>query len=130
MLWVNSVINLALKARRESITFIDEAWFFNITDVRKEIIMKIRRTGRSFNNFLVFVSQMTQDSNSEIDDTGFGTLFSFNFPTETDLILDTHCIVKSEEKHINGCPACYGAMSLYLTRLGVLERITIDGIVS
>ncbi|MBA0017503.1 ATP-binding protein, partial [Lactococcus laudensis] len=63
------------ESKKESITFIDEAWFFNITDVGREIIMKIRRTGRSFNNFLVFVSQSHKDSNSELDDTGFGTLF-------------------------------------------------------
>ncbi|WP_415578508.1 ATP-binding protein, partial [Lactococcus laudensis] len=61
------------ESKKESITFIDEAWFFNITDVGREIIMKIRRTGRSFNNFLVFVSQSHKDSNSELDDTGFGT---------------------------------------------------------
>ncbi|MDN6035002.1 MAG: ATP-binding protein, partial [Lactococcus lactis] len=32
------------ESKKESITFIDEAWFFNITDVGREIIMKIRRT--------------------------------------------------------------------------------------
>ena len=117
------------ESKKESITFIDEAWFFNITDVGKEIIMKIRRTGRSFNNFLVFVSQSHKDSNSELDDTGFGTLFSFNSPTETDLILDTHGIVKSEETRKWVSSMSLG-QCLFTDPFGRTERITIDGIVS
>ena len=117
------------ESKKESITFIDEAWFFNITDVGREIIMKIRRTGRSFNNFLVFVSQSHKDSNSEIDDTGFGTLFSFNSPTETDLILDTHGIVKSEETRKWVSSMSMG-QCLFTDPFGRTERITIDGIVS
>ena len=117
------------ESKKESITFIDEAWFFNITDVGKEIIMKIRRTGRSFNNFLVFVSQSHKDSNSEIDDTGFGTLFSFNSPTETDLILDTHGIVKSKETRTWVSSMSMG-QCLFTDPFGRTERITIDGIVS
>ncbi|WP_285122332.1 ATP-binding protein [Lactococcus petauri] len=117
------------ESKKESITFIDEAWFFNITDVGKEIIMKIRRTGRSFNNFLVFVSQSHKDSNSEIDDTGFGTLFSFNSPTETDLILDTHGIVKSKETRKWVSSMSMG-QCLFTDPFGRTERITIDGIVS
>ena len=117
------------ESKKESITFIDEAWFFNITDVGKEIIMKIRRTGRSFNNFLVFVSQSHKDSNSELDDTGFGTLFSFNSPTETDLILDTHGIVKSEETRKWVSSMSMG-QCLFTDPFGRTERITIDGIVS
>lgn len=117
------------ESKKESITFIDEAWFFNITDVGKEIIMKIRRTGRSFNNFLVFVSQSHKDSNTSIDDTGFGTLFSFNSPTETDLILDTHGIVKSEETRKWVSSMSMG-QCLFTDPFGRTERITIDGIVS
>ena len=117
------------ESKKESITFIDEAWFFNITDVGREIIMKIRRTGRSFNNFLVFVSQSHNDSNSELDDTGFGTLFSFNSPTETDLILDTHGIVKSEETRKWVSSMSMG-QCLFTDPFGRTERITIDGIVS
>ena len=117
------------ESKKESITFIDEAWFFNITDVGREIIMKIRRTGRSFNNFLVFVSQSHKDSNSELDDTGFGTLFSFNSPTETDLILDTHGIVKSEETRKWVSSMSMG-QCLFTDPFGRTERITIDGIVS
>ncbi len=117
------------ESKKESITFIDEAWFFNITDVGREIIMKIRRTGRSFNNFLVFVSQSHKDSNSEIDDTGFGTLFSFNSPTETDLILDTHGIVKSKETRKWVSSMSMG-QCLFTDPFGRTERITIDGIVS
>ena len=115
------------ESKKESITFIDEAWFFNITDVGREIIMKIRRTGRSFNNFLVFVSQSHKDSNSELDDTGFGTLFSFNSPT--DLILDTHGIVKSEETRKWVSSMSMG-QCLFTDPFGRTERITIDGIVS
>ncbi|WP_332400875.1 ATP-binding protein [Lactococcus laudensis] len=117
------------ESKKESIAFIDEAWFFNITDVGREIIMKIRRTGRSFNNFLVFVSQSHKDSNSELDDTGFGTLFSFNSPTETDLILDTHGIVKSEETRKWVSSMSMG-QCLFTDPFGRTERITIDGIVS
>jgi hypothetical protein len=117
------------ESKKESITFIDEAWFFNITDVGREIIMKIRRTGRSFNNFLVFVSQSHKDSNSELDDTGFGTLFSFSSPTETDLILDTHDIVKSEETRKWVSSMSMG-QCLFTDPFGRTERITIDGIVS
>lgn len=117
------------ESKKESITFIDEAWFFNITDVGREIIMKIRRTGRSFNNFLVFVSQSHKDSNTSIDDTGFGTLFSFNSPTETDLILDTHGIVKSEETRKWVSSMSMG-QCLFTDPFGRTERITIDGIVS
>ena len=114
--------------KKETITFIDEAWFFNITDVGKEIIMKMRRTGRSFNNFLVFVSQSHRDSNTSIDDTGFGTLFSFNSPTEVDLILDTHGIVKSEETRKWVSSMSMG-QCLFTDPFGRTERITIDGIV-
>ena len=90
--------------------------------------MKMRRTGRSFNNFLVFVSQSHRDSNTSIDDTGFGTLFSFNSPTEVDLILDTHGIVKSEETRKWVSSMSMG-QCLFTDPFGRTERITIDGIV-
>jgi type IV secretory pathway VirB4 component len=114
--------------RVETLTFIDEAWFFEKTAVGRDIIMKIKRTGRSGNNFLIYITQSLKDSETEDDDTGFGTTFAFNSSTEVDEILTLSKLEVTSEtrKWVSnmGIGQC-----IFMDTFGRSERITIDGII-
>ena len=72
---------------QETIIFVDEAWFFNKTEIGASILMSMKRVGRSQNNFLGLITQSISDVETEDDSTAFGTIFAFREPTETDKVL-------------------------------------------
>lgn len=110
----------------ETIEFFDEAWFFNSTTVGKQILKRMKRVGRSENNFLVFITQSVFDLSTEEDGTGFGSVFAFLEDTEIEAVLDYLKIPKSDTtKEWLGNMTM--AQCIYLDTFGRKERITIDG---
>ena len=111
----------------ETISFFDEAWFFNSTSVGRSILKKLRRIGRSYNNFMVFITQSVHDLKTNDDSTGFGTVFAFLEKTEVDDVLDYLGIVKTKETREWYTNMTMGQCIFYDT-FGRKERITIDGV--
>lgn len=109
----------------ETILFFDEAWFFNTTAIGRAILMELKRIGRSFNNFMVYITQSIHDLATTEDSTGFGTVFAFLEKTEIDDILIYLKIPVTEETR-----EWLGNMTMgqciYLDPFGRKERITVD----
>ncbi|TYL02758.1 ATP-binding protein, partial [Streptococcus dysgalactiae] len=67
----------------KTVEFMDEAWLFKITAYGRGLLNRIKRVGRSQNNFLVFISQEPDDSNRDDGETSaFGTYFCFHNEAE------------------------------------------------
>ena len=110
----------------ETIEFFDEAWFFNSTTVGKQILKRMKRVGRSENNFLVFITQSVHDLSSEEDGTGFGSVFAFLEDTEIDDVLD-YLKIPNNETTKEWLGNMTMAQCIYLDTFGRKERITVDG---
>ncbi|MDG3136930.1 ATP-binding protein [Streptococcus suis] len=112
--------------KEETILFFDEAWFFNITSVGRSVLMELKRVGRSFNNFMVFITQSVHDLETTEDSTGFGTVFAFA-GNENDDVLDYLGVPKTKETR-----EWIGNMTMgqciYYDTFGRKERITVDGL--
>lgn len=110
----------------ETIIFFDEAWFFNSTVVGRAILMELRRIGRSFNNFMVYITQSVHDLSTTDDSTGFGTVFAFLEKNEVDDILDYLKIVKTDHTRqwVNSMTM---GQCIYYDTFGRKERVTVDG---
>lgn len=113
----------------ETILFFDEAWFFNSTVVGRAILMELRRIGRSFNNFMVYITQSVHDLSTTEDSTGFGTVFAFLEKNEVDDVLDYLKIVKTEHTREWLTNMTMG-QCIYYDTFGRKERITVDGMFS
>lgn len=111
----------------ETILFFDEAWFFNSTAIGRAILMELKRIGRSFNNFMVYITQSVHDLVTEDDATGFGTVFAFLEKTEVDAVLDYLKVVKTKETRDWMGNMTMG-QCIYYDTFGRKERITVDGI--
>lgn len=110
----------------ETIIFFDEAWFFNSTAVGRAILMELKRIGRSFNNFMVYITQSVHDLITEDDSTGFGTVFAFLEKTEVDDVLDYLKVNKTKETREWMSNMTMG-QCIYYDTFGRKERITVDG---
>ena len=110
----------------ETIEFFDEAWFFNSTTVGKQILKRMKRVGRSENNFLVFITQSVHDLESEEDGTGFGTVFAFLEDTEIDDVLNYLKVpISPTTREWLGNQTM--GQCVYLDTFGRRERMTVDG---
>ena len=83
--------------KQETVIWLDEGWFFNTTKIGRGILMRIKRVGRSENNFLALVTQSVNDASSEEDGTAFGTLFAFRETGNTQRVLQTFGLDDKEE---------------------------------
>lgn len=110
----------------ETIEFFDEAWFFNSTTVGKQILKRMKRVGRSENNFLVFITQSVHDLSSEEDGTGFGSVFAFLEDTEIDAVLEYLKIPKNTTTS-EWLGNMTMAQCIFLDTFGRKERMTVDG---
>lgn len=117
----------AIDRTEETILFFDEAWFFNSTTVGRSILKELKRVGRSFNNFMVYISQSVKDLQSDDDSTGFGTVFAFLEKTEIEDVLDYLKIAKTKQTR-EWIGNMTMAQCIYYDTFGRKERITIDGI--
>ena len=64
--------------KEETVTFFDEAWIFQSSPEGQKILKSMRRIGRSFNNFMVLITQSVNDVLDNGDGTGFGTVVCFD----------------------------------------------------
>lgn len=64
--------------KQETVTFFDESWIFQSSPEGKAILKSMKRIGRSFNNFLVLITQSVNDLDDKEDGTGFGTVICFD----------------------------------------------------
>ena len=113
--------------KQETIIFLDEAWFFNATAVGRGIIKRIKRVGRSENNFLVLITQSVDDTADEDDGTGFGTIFAFNSDTEAEKVLNRLKIPVTDET-ISWFESMTMGQCIFRDTFGRCERITVDGL--
>ncbi|WP_046838176.1 ATP-binding protein, partial [Staphylococcus succinus] len=89
-------------SRREIQTtlFIDEGWAFSASRQGKKVGKRIKRTGRSENNSLVFITQSVKDK-ADDDGGNFGCHFAFDEKDEREDILKSLGLEYSEESPEN-----------------------------
>ncbi|MDG3142859.1 ATP-binding protein [Streptococcus suis] len=114
----------------KTLEVIDEAWTFNITSYGRSLIDRIKRVGRSQNNFLLFVSQEPDDSNSGDDETtAFGTYFCFHNDTKksAEKVLSRLKVPVTDDSKAWFDTLTQG-QCLFKDTFGRVERITVDGL--
>ena len=111
---------------KETMLFLDEAWQIMSTPAGRQVVNRIKRTGRSFNNFLVLVTQSVKDLKTSDDTTGFGTVFAFPENTETEAILE-HLRVENDGASRAWLENQTMGQCIYYDTFGRKERITVDG---
>lgn len=111
---------------RETMLYLDEAWQIMSTPAGRQVVNRIKRTGRSFNNFLVLVTQSVKDLKTSEDGTGFGTVFAFPENSETEAILE-HLRVEDDDLSRAWLENQTMGQCIYYDTFGRKERITVDG---
>lgn len=111
---------------KETMLFLDEAWQIMSTPAGRQVVNRIKRTGRSFNNFLVLVTQSVKDLKTSEDGTGFGTVFAFPENSETEAILQ-HLRVEDNDSSRSWLENQTMGQCIYYDTFGRKERITVDG---
>lgn len=114
------------RSKDETSVFIDEAWFLTTSSVGKSVLKEMRRAGRSYNNFLVMISQSLKDSYSDDDMTGFGQVFVFNQPTESAENL-RYLKVPVNDTTLHWIENMTMGECLFKDSFNRVERIVIDG---
>ncbi|MGT2946173.1 ATP-binding protein [Streptococcus chenjunshii] len=116
--------------RKETAIYIDEAWFMQVTSYGRAIVDKIKRVGRSQNNFLIFVSQEPDDSNrANGEANAFGTYFCFyNDADKADEKVLRRLKVDVTAESKRWFNQMTKAQCLYKDTYGRVERITVDGL--
>ncbi|HEI7808401.1 TPA: ATP-binding protein [Staphylococcus aureus] len=80
--------------------FIDEGWAFSASRQGKKVGKRIKRTGRSENNSLVFITQSVKDK-ADYDGGNFGCHFAFDEKDEREDILKSLGLEYSKESPEN-----------------------------
>ncbi|ORI02833.1 AAA family ATPase [Mammaliicoccus sciuri] len=80
--------------------FIDEGWAFSASRQGKKVGKRIKRTGRSENNALVFITQSVSDK-ADDDGGNFGCHFAFDEKDEREAILKSIGLEYSKESPEN-----------------------------
>ncbi|WP_273451249.1 ATP-binding protein [Streptococcus ferus] len=112
----------------------DEAWTFNMTSYGRGLIDKIKRVGRSQNNFLIFVSQEISDSDKADDEsTAFGTYFCFHNDSLSSAkkVLNRLKVSETEEiteESLDWFNNLTKGQCLFKDTFGRVERITVHGL--
>ncbi|HDA0665541.1 TPA: ATP-binding protein [Staphylococcus aureus] len=81
--------------------FIDEGWAFSASRQGKKVGKRIKRTGRSENNSLVFITQSVKDKADDDDGGNFGCHFAFDEKDEREDILKSLGLEYSKESPEN-----------------------------
>lgn len=111
---------------KETMLYLDEAWQIMSTPAGRQVVNRVKRTGRSFNNFLVLITQSVKDLKTSDDTTGFGTVFAFPENTETEAILE-HLRVENDDASRAWLENQTMGQCIYYDTFGRKERITVDG---
>lgn len=112
---------------QETVIWLDEGWFFNTTDIGKGILMRMKRVGRSENNFLVLITQSVKDGASEEDDTAFGTIFAFKETGNTTAALKAIGLPDDVEEIIKWYENMTKGLALLKDPFGRIGRVVIQG---
>ncbi|WP_195405278.1 ATP-binding protein [Streptococcus constellatus] len=114
----------------KTVEFLDEAWIYKVTAYGRGLLDRIKRVGRSQNNFLVFISQEQDDSNREDGQVAsFGSYFCFHNEAEgADEKVLRRLKVRVTEESKEWFNNMTKAQCLYKDTYGQVERITIDGL--
>lgn len=115
---------------QKTVEFMDEAWIYKVTAYGRGLIDRVKRVGRSQNNFLVFISQEQDDSNREDGQAAsFGTYFCFYNESEgaAEKVL-RRLKVKVTEESKEWFNNMTKAQCLFKDTYGRVERITVDGL--
>lgn len=114
----------------KTVEFLDEAWIYKVTAYGRGLLDRIKRVGRSQNNFLVFISQEPDDSNREDGQVAsFGSYFCFHNEAEgADEKVLRRLKVRVTEESKEWFNNMTKAQCLYKDTYGRVERITIDGL--
>ncbi|MFS1664105.1 ATP-binding protein [Streptococcus sp. zg-JUN1979] len=110
----------------ETMSVFDECWMFNATPAGREVIMEMKRIGRSYNNFLLLGTQSVHDLESEDDSTGFGTVFAFLEETEIEDVL-TYLKLPINDETKSWIGNMTMGQCIFYDTYGRKERITVDG---
>lgn len=114
-------------AGKETVSFFDEAWLFQSSQIGAAVLKKIKRVGRSYDNFLVLTTQSVRDLKDENDQTSFGNVFAFLEPNEVDEVLEyLHVPVTDESRKMMMNMTTTG-QCLYKDVFGRVARMTVDG---
>ncbi|MCT0449961.1 ATP-binding protein [Lactococcus lactis] len=111
---------------QETVIFLDEGWFFNTTDIGKGILMRMKRVGRSENNFLVLITQSVKDGSSEEDDTAFGTIFAFRETGNSKGVLKAIGLPDDDEEVITWYENMTKGLALIKDPFGRTGRIVVE----
>lgn len=112
---------------QETVIFLDEGWFFNTTDIGKGILMRMKRVGRSENNFLALITQSVKDGSSDEDDTAFGTIFAFKETGNTKAVLQAFGLPDDDEDVITWYENQTKGQALAKDPFGRIGRVVIHG---
>lgn len=86
----------------ETMIFVDEAWVFNVTRVGRAVKRQLERIGRSFNNALVFITQLVNDIKDENGIAGnYGCIFAFDEEQDRENILNLLGLEYNENNKTN-----------------------------
>ncbi|MBF1708338.1 MAG: ATP-binding protein, partial [Streptococcus sanguinis] len=108
----------------------DEAWVLSITAYGRGLQDRIKRVGRSQNNFYVFTSQLPEDSNrADGEATSFGTYLCFHndTPGSAEKVLSRLKMEVTEDSKA-WFDNLTKAQCLMKDTHGRVERITVDGL--
>lgn len=108
----------------DTIEYFDEAWVMLSSHEGKEIIENMKRIGRYYNNILCLITQSVDDTRTEEDGTGFGTLFAFKQPTELPLILE-HLGLEQTKENIEWLSNMVSGECLYKDVYGNLNMVVV-----
>lgn len=116
----------ARNRKQETVIWLDEGWFFNTTDIGRGILMRMKRVGRSENNFLALITQSVKDGSSEEDGTAFGTIFAFKETGNTEKVLEAFGLPQKQEIKV-WYENQTKAQALMRDPFGRTARVTIQG---
>ena len=109
----------------ETVTFFDEAWIFQSSPEGQKILKSMKRIGRSYNNFMVLITQSVNDIINDGDGTGFGTIVCFDEVANRNGILD-YLGLPVNEINLKWVSNMIEGQCLMKDMFGQLNRIVID----
>ncbi|HEL9639352.1 TPA: ATP-binding protein [Streptococcus suis] len=110
--------------KEDTIEYFDEAWVLLRSNEGKEIVENMKRIGRYYSNILGLITQSVEDTRTEEDGTGFGTLFAFKETKEYVLILE-HMGLETTEENVEWVKHMISGQCLYKDVYGNVNMISV-----
>lgn len=110
--------------KEETVTFFDESWIFQSSPEGKAILKSMKRIGRSFNNFLVLITQSVNDLDDKDDGMGFGTVVCFDEVQNREGILQ-HLNLPINEQNMKWVSNMVQGQCLLKDMFGQINRVVV-----